>query len=87
MLNSTNQINNKHVQNDENHKTLRLVPEKSQERRKKMIIKQESSLVEIEYETLSPFFFLDFLIIQTETKKYFRRTREREREGSPAGRA
>lgn len=80
MLNSTNQINNKHVQNDENHKTLRLVPEKSQERRKKMIIKQESSLVEIEYETLSPFFFLDFLIIQTETKKYFRRTRERERE-------
>ena len=56
-----------------------------------MIIKQESSLVEIEYETLSPVFLLDFLIIQTETKKYFRRTRERERErereGSPAGRA
>ena len=67
MLNSTNQINNKHVQNDENHKTLRLVAEKSQENKKerktktktktasnfiilnvkkKIIIKQESSLVE-----------------------------------------
>ena len=65
MLNSTNQINNKHVQNDENHKTLCLAPEKSQENKKerktktktasnfiilnvkkKIIIKQESSLVE-----------------------------------------
>lgn len=43
MLNSTNQINNKHVQNDENHKTLRLVPEKSQENKKERKTKTKTA--------------------------------------------